>query len=112
MSCETVRQGDPLHWLARPDAIPTGVAIDGAWECKAGVFQTNGTELVAPFTVTDKVTHADGEEYFLVTITAAQTAALAIGTYLLVIQIENSIVSPVFGNETPVTFQVLKQLIV
>lgn len=109
---EQINQGDPFVWLARPNALPQGIAIDGTWSCKAGVYGPDGTVEVAAAPVTDKVTHTDGEEYYLVVVTGVQTAALSVGKHILAVDIQNPTVSPPYGDETQVTFDVMKQLIV
>lgn len=102
MDSATIKQGDSLPWLARPNTLASGELIDANWICRAGVYDKSHTEVIAPFTVTDKYT-LDGEEYFVVALTRQQTVGLAAGTYILAIDVRNDTVSPSYSDESYVT---------
>ncbi len=105
------KQGDVFIFLVRPNALASGVSIDGSWSCRAGVYKLeSGVEEVAPFVVSQKVTHEDGEEYFLVVISPAQTAALAVDKYNLAIEVRNPSTFPVYEKESVVPFILAPQL--
>ena len=103
-----IRQGESLVWLARPNTLATAEAIDGNWTCHAGLYDSAGAEAVAAFQVSDKHT-LSGDEYFLVALTPAQTAPLAVGDYVLAIDVRNSTVTPQYAQETPVEVQIVAQ---
>lgn len=95
----SIRQGEALTYLVRPNTLDAGVAIDGNWVCRAVLKDAAGDDAVNAWTVTDKRTHEDGEEYFVATLTKADTAPQAIGNYLWIIDVHNDSVSPPFSQE-------------
>lgn len=110
MESATIKQGDTLTWLARPNALDAGDPIDGDWTCKAGLFATAGAAIIPAYTVTDKH-DIDGSEYYLVALTRAQTAALAPGVFLLVVDIRNDTTTPPYSQESVINVLVESQYI-
>lgn len=110
MDSATIKQGDSLPWLARPNTLASGETMDANWICRAGVYTKAGVEMVAPFTVTDKYTF-DSEEYFVVALTRQQTSGLAAGEYVLVIDVRNDTLSPAYSDESCVALIVEAQYI-
>lgn len=111
MGYVTVKQGGALTWLARPNTLPRGESIGGDWSCRAGVYSPGAAEEIAPFNVSTKGLHTDGEEYFVVTITPTQMAELSVGTHQLAIEIRNPQSIPVYENESVIEVRVESQLI-
>lgn len=105
------RQGDSLIYLARPNTLADSVGIDSNWTCQVGIYTMQGVEVLASAPVTEKYTHTDGNEYFLVVITPTQTAAISRGTYYLAVEIDNSTISPIYSQESHLLFQILPQFI-
>ena len=110
MDSATIKQGDSLPWLARPNTLASGDTIDANWVCRAGVYTKAKVEVIAPFTVTDKYT-LNGDEYFVVALTRQQTVALTPGDYYLVIDVRNDTLSPTYSDESEVELTITRQFL-
>lgn len=108
MKRSTIKQGDTLPWLARPNTLDAGDPLSSNWECRAGVFGADLAAVIDPFVVSDKYTLA-GDEYFIVALTRAQTKALDPGRYLLVIDVRNEALTPPYSDESHVELVVEAQ---
>lgn len=71
----------------------------------------NGVEAIAPFPVTHKTIGKDGEDYFMVHLTKAQTASLPLGINTLAIDVANDQLVPSYSQEGHVLVGVSEQLI-
>lgn len=106
-----IYQGDGFTQLARPNRLNAGESIDGNWSCLMGLYSQGGIELIAPTAVSAIGAHTDGEEYFIVSLSSADTEVLSPGKYILAIEISNNAISPAYNKETQEPLTVLAQLI-
>ena len=107
MESATIRQGDSLVWLARPNALEAN-EIPASWSCMAGLYTQYGQEQIASFAVADKHT-LDGVEYFLVALTRLQTKTVPPGAYIESIDILNETLTPMYSQESSINVLVEAQ---
>lgn len=103
----TIKQGETLVYLARPNTLDGSASLSG-WTCSARLETAAGAESIAAYSVTGTYT-LDGVNYFLPFVTSAQTAALAVGIYRWAIDISNPNVDPPYAKESHVNVAVLAQ---
>ena len=48
----TIKPGDTLVWLARPNTLGDSDSIDSNWVCRAGLFDSTGAVAIAVQTFT------------------------------------------------------------
>jgi len=92
-------QGDISDVLKVYPANESG-SLSGDWTCQLVVLDADGTELLNR-AVTDQEPFATNGvvDKFLVYLTAAETAALAVGSYRVVAELENLAMVPAFRRE-------------
>lgn len=110
METATIKQGDTLPYLVRPNVLSAGTPIDGNWSCRMAVYGPDGSELVAPTLVTAKQDY-EGSEHFIVSITKAQSATFPAGICRLVIDVANDGITPPYSDESTVEVLVQAQRI-
>lgn len=110
METATIKRGDTLPYLVRPNTLAAGAPLDGAWSCRMAVYGPDGSELVAPTVVGETQTY-DGSQYWVVIVTRAQSVSFPLGVCRLVIDVRNDALTPPYSQETPVEVVVQSQYI-
>ena len=110
MEKATIKRGESFYRGARPNTLTSGDPIGAGWECKAGLYNADFTEVIASFDVSDKAT-VSGEEYFIPGLTRSQTKDVAPGLYIFAIDIFNESVSPEFSQESHIQLEITGQAI-
>lgn len=102
----SVAQGDTTTALKpRPGSLGESDIIDGNWSCHTKVLSPSGTVLIDR-AITEKTSDA---MRFVVALTPAETAALAVDTYTWIIELSNSTTTPPYNVEVSYTLAVEPQ---
>lgn len=101
-----VAQGDTTTALKpRPGSLGEAETIDGTWACHTKVLSPSGTALIDR-AITEKTSDS---MRFVVSLTPAETAALAVETYTWIIELSNTTTVPPYNVEVNYTLAVEPQ---
>ena len=106
-SCNTdyqVRAGDTLSFEVGSSLIDVSNPIDADWSCRVGLKKKNGASFLTDRAET--ATNSDNTKY-VVTYTALETD-ITPGTYLIVVQLANSVIG--FTKTVTKTVKIDKKL--
>ena len=107
MAVYEIYQGDtgPV-FLPRPSVLDVAEVLDADWSCWVAVNDLSDTNVIAKFEITEKT--LDNLRWVAV-LTPNQTELLDPASYTMVIEVKNSVYSPVFNVEKHFTLTVKTQ---